>query len=253
MRTSTADSRSTRPPDEVEALRPVVSRLSALRRRPGTPRAPAAARPTPRRRSVTASPARLPARPTPTRFAVAGALAAPLLGAASGSEPWSTTIRAGWIRRSELDRADGAALRRRRERELTVAEDDAVAPTSASADWPRQRRLLRGLAPGDRGLVSLGSFRVGAEADARSSLWIRIENRQHATARSTSRSSPTRQQSLALQRLGPARARRQLIGRPRRGFRLSRRAARVPSTRRTAKRREAPARRDLSPADHRPA
>ena len=166
--------------DEVEALRPVASRLSAL-----PAQAWDALEPPPLARPVAALDDPPPrARPrlrgwdwTPPRLVAAGALAALLLGAgvwigtlvdddpgglgsANQSSIALTPLRSG-------DAARG---------ELTVAEDDGGrANLSVSGLAPNGDDFYEAWLLGDRGLVSLGAFRVGAEGDATVELVIPVD------------------------------------------------------------------------------
>ncbi len=166
--------------DEVEGLRPVVSRLVAL-----PDQAWDAPEPPPLGAAATA-PGREPQRDrprargwawTPARVAAAGALAALLLGAGI----WIGTLveddPAGTGAAGERSIAltplgSGDAARG----QLTVAADDGDrASLSVSGLTPNDGDFYEVWLLGDRGLVSLGSFRVGAEGSATVDLQLPVD------------------------------------------------------------------------------
>jgi anti-sigma-K factor RskA len=164
---------------EVEGLRGVVSSLATLPEQAWTPAEP----PPLSAPGEAARRARAPrARPrawrwTPARLAATAGLAALLLGAGI----WIGTVvdddpgGVGSLGGSSIALTplrDGDAARG----ELTVAEDDGDrASLSVSGLTPNRNDFYEVWLLGDRGLVSLGSFRVGADGSATAELALPVD------------------------------------------------------------------------------
>jgi anti-sigma-K factor RskA len=164
--------------DEVEALRGVASSLAMLPEQawtpPEPPRLSAPGEAVPQGPAPRARPAW---RWTPARLAATAGVAALLLG----SGIWIGTLvdedpgGAGSLGGSSIALTplrDGDAARG----ELTVAEDDGDrASLSVSGLAPNRNDFYEVWLLGDRGLVSLGSFRVGAEGSATAELALPVD------------------------------------------------------------------------------
>jgi anti-sigma-K factor RskA len=171
--------------DEVARLRGVVSSLATLPEQAWTPPEP----PPLSAPGETARRARAPrARPrawrwTPARLAATAGLAALLLGAGI----WIGTLvdedpgGAGPLGGSSIALTplrDGEAARG----ELTVAEDDSDrASLSVSGLAPNRDDFYEVWLLGDPGLVSLGSFRVGADGSATVGLRLPVDPSQYGS------------------------------------------------------------------------